>query len=155
VGKVSLDLDDQLCFALYAATHEMTRSYRPLLDRLNLTYPQYLVMLVLWEHDARRISDLATQLHLPAHALSPILKRMEDAGLITRRRNDTDKRVTDVVLQPAGKALKSNAYGVADSVACATGLTDSEVATLRSRLHDLSDQLAAALEHNSQQQEAT
>ncbi len=123
------------------------------MDRLKLTYPQYLVLLALWEKDARRISDLAEQLHLPAHALTPILKRMEGAGLVTRRPNSTDKRVTDVVLQPAGKALKRKAYGVADEVACATGLNDSEVATLRSQRHDLSNQLTAALDRNSHRQE--
>lgn len=130
-------LADQLCFALYAATNAVTRTYRPLLNELGLTYPQYLVLLVLWEHDARRLGEIADDLLLATHAVSPIIDRLEEAGLVERIRDEADGRAVQVALTAAGKALESKAADVQEQVRCRTALESNDVVELRSRLHDL------------------
>lgn len=111
-------LDDQLCFALYSASLAMNKLYRRLLADLALTYPQYLVMLVLWETDEQRVSDIGERLHLDSATLTPLLKRLEIARLITRTRGVDDERSVRVALTTTGRALKKRAKAVPPQVAC-------------------------------------
>jgi DNA-binding MarR family transcriptional regulator len=134
-------LSDQLCFALYAATNAVTRMYRPLLDALGLTYPQYLVLLVLWEYRSRRLGEIADELRLATHAVSPIIDRMEEAGLVRRVKDDTDGRVVHVVLTDAGAALESSAAAVQEELRCRTMLEADEVTRLRGELVALADRM--------------
>lgn len=138
-----LRLDDQLCFALYAATNAVTRSYRPLLGALGLTYPQYLVMLVLWQDGATSVRGIADQLQLGASAITPMVDQLETAGLATRVRSNTDRRVVVVVLTEAGRKLEAAAAAVQEAVVCRTGLSEQALATLRSDLNALVDRIAA------------
>jgi DNA-binding MarR family transcriptional regulator len=119
----SLLLDDQLCFALYAASRAVTTRYRPLLDELGLTYPQYLVMLVLWEQDSVSVSDLGAALHLDSSTLSPLLKRLEAGGLLRRERRPEDERSVAVRLTEAGIELRDKARTVPVAIGQAMGLT--------------------------------
>ena len=105
----ALDLNEQLCFALYAASRRMTAAYRPLLDALDLTYPQYLVMLVLWEQDGLTVRELGARLQLDSGTLTPLLKRLERAGLISRRRRVSDEREVEVGLTRSGRILRAGA----------------------------------------------
>ena len=111
-----LRLDRQLCFPLYAASNLVTRRYRPLLAKLGLTYPQYLVMLVLWEHPIQSVGDLGDQLHLDSGTLTPLLKRMERADLIRRERDPADERRVLVKLTGAGRRLRESAAEVPASL---------------------------------------
>jgi len=108
-GERARPLDEQLCFALYAASRAMTGAYRPLLDELGLTYPQFLVMLVLWEHGDLPVTGIGHALALETGTLSPLLKRLEAAGLITRTRQKGDERTVVVGLAPAGRLLERRA----------------------------------------------
>lgn len=127
---VSLLLDDQLCFALYAASRAMTARYRPLLDELGLTYPQYLVMLVLWEQGSVSVGELGSALQLESSTLSPLLKRLEAAGLVRRERRTDDERSVAVGLTENGERLKQRAYAVPVAIRAAEGLTDEQAATV-------------------------
>lgn len=133
-------LDDQLCFALYAATHAITRRYRPLLDGIGLTYPQYLVMLTLWQDGPASVGRIARRLELDSHAVTPLVERLELAGLVLRRRG-TDRRQVVVAATERGRGLETAAVAVQATVACATGLDPLELADLRRRLRTLSAQL--------------
>ena len=136
-------LGDQLCFALYAATNAITRAYRPLLDDVGITYPQYLVLLVVWEHRSRRLGDIAHDLRLASHAISPIVDRLEDAGLVRRDQDPADGRVVIVELTESGAALEGKAAAVQEALRCQTSLDDAEVIRLRTELIDLADNLAS------------
>jgi len=107
-----LRLEDQLCFALYAATNAITRAYRPLLREPGITYPQYLTLMALWQHSTGTVSELAQRLDLPAHAMTPLLQRLEQAGLIVRRRRPIDSRAVLVELTPVGVELERSAATV-------------------------------------------
>lgn len=133
----NLGLDEQLCFALYAAANTVIRAYRPLLEQIGITYPQYLVMLVLWHQDGLPVREIADHLALPPHALSPILDRLADAGVVTRDRDAGDGRITRVNLTVAGAALETEASRIQASVACKTQLSPAALAALREQLHDL------------------
>src|SRR5262252_6227472 len=111
-ARGSLLLDDQLCFALYAASRAVTQRYRPLLDQLGVTYPQYLVMLILWENGAATIKRLADELQLDYGTLSPLLKRLAAAGLVERHRRDEDERSVEITLTQAGAELKERASAI-------------------------------------------
>ncbi len=139
-----LGLDQQLCFALYSTSLAMTRLYKPLLDPLGLTYPQYLVMLVLWESDDQAVSQLGERLQLDSGTLTPLLKRLEAAGLLRRQRDLEDERRVRVLLTPEGRALRSRAKAVPRSVACASGCALDELASLTARLQALRGQLLEA-----------
>lgn len=132
-----LKLDHQLCFALYSASLAMTKLYKPLLDPLNLTYPQYLAMLVLWEGDGVTVSELGARLQLDSGTLTPLLKRLEATGLIQRQRDTADERRVLLHLTPAGRALKSRAAKVPPEVVCATGCSLEDIAALTRRLTKL------------------
>ncbi|MGW3321439.1 MarR family winged helix-turn-helix transcriptional regulator [Streptomyces virginiae] len=127
----SLRLEDQLCFALYAASRAVTASYRPLLDELGLTYPQYLVMLALWERDSLSVRDLGAALQLESSTLSPLLKRLEANGLVRRERRVDDERSVAVRLTEAGAALRGQARTVPLAIGDAMNLTPEQDATAR------------------------
>ncbi len=129
-----LRLDRQLCFALYAASRAMTQAYAPILAPLGLTYPQYLVMLVLWENDGPTVSELGARLDLDSGTLTPLLKRMEAAGLLTRARDEEDERVVRARLTSKGRALSAKAAGVPGEIACRVGGNLRELARLRDEL---------------------
>ena len=133
----NLRLDDQLCFALYAATNQVTRAYRPLLESIGLTYPQYLVMLVLWEQDGRPVRDIASRLQLSPHALSPMLRRLVSAGFVERQVDAADGRVVNVVLTSRGRELESAASRAQYDVVAQTGLCGEDLGDLRGALHAL------------------
>ncbi|TQE19853.1 MarR family transcriptional regulator [Streptomyces ipomoeae] len=133
----SLLLDEQLCFALYAAQRAVTAAYRPLLDELGLTYPQYLVMLCLWERGETTVKDLALALRLDYGTVSPLLKRLESAGLLRRERSVRDERSVHVALTGRGEQLKERASGIPATLAATTGLRGDDVARLREELWEL------------------
>ncbi len=136
-----LHLDNQLCFSVYAAAHAFTQAYKPLLGPLGLTYPQYLVMLLLWEKDGRAVNELGLPLHLDSGTLTPLLKRLEKAGLVTRRRCDKDERVMRIHLTPAGQALREKATQFPHDMLCAVGMTIPELVSLRDTLKDVGGRL--------------
>lgn len=136
-----LRLDQQLCFALYASSLAMTKLYKPLLAPLALTYPQYLVLLVLWAQDAQTVSALGDQLSLDSGTLTPLLKRMEHAGWLRRERDALDERRVLVHLSPEGQALKAKARHIPSTLACATACSLEELQSLTHRLHQLRQQL--------------
>jgi DNA-binding MarR family transcriptional regulator len=138
-----LGLDNQLCFALYSSSLLMTKLYKPLLAEIGLTYPQYLVMLSLWEEDGVTVSRLGERLYLDSGTLTPLLKRLEKAGLVTRERNEKDERQVLVRLTAEGKVLKRQAAGIPKKVAIASGLGLDEILNLRKRLKKLRGTLAA------------
>lgn len=140
----TLKLDNQLCFALYAASNAMTRLYRDHLEPLGLTYPQYLVLLVLWEQDGVAVKAIGRRLHLDSGTLTPLLKRMEQAGLVERRRSKADERQVDIFLTPAGEALKAEIRGVRAALGCLLPLPAADIARLRTELQGLADGLIAA-----------
>lgn len=134
-------IDSQLCFALYSASLAMGRLYRGLLDELGLTYPQYLVMLVLWEHDAMRVTDIGERLLLDSATLTPLLKRLEKAGLVRRIRSVHDERSVVVSLTDAGAALRDRARQIPQSVGRATCLTGQQMDVLKESLWQLRERL--------------
>jgi MarR family transcriptional regulator, organic hydroperoxide resistance regulator len=140
----STPLDEQLCFALYAASRAMTSCYRPLLEALDLTYPQYLVLLVLWERGDSSVTGIGKALQLETGTLSPLLKRLDDAGLIQRTRQPEDERSVLVSLTPAGRELEARVVEAQVNVGAATGLSHTEIDELRETLHLLSDRLRSA-----------
>lgn len=139
-----LALDHQLCFALYAASLAMTKTYKPLLEPLGLTYPQYLVMLVLWEGDGLTVSQLGERLTLDSGTLTPLLKRLEALELIQRLRDTADERRVLLQLTAAGRRLKARAVAVPQAIACATACDLAQVTALSQQLHQLRASLTAA-----------
>ena len=137
-----LRLDQQLCFALYSSSLAMTKLYKPVLEPLGITYPQYLVLLVLWETDALAVGELGHRLFLDSGTLTPLLKRMESAGLLQRARDTADERRVVVSLSNDGRALRRAAASVPEQVACATGCELDELAELTARLQSLRGRLA-------------
>jgi MarR family transcriptional regulator, organic hydroperoxide resistance regulator len=135
--KPSLLLDQQLCFALYSTTHAMNRLYRRLLRRLGLTYPQYLVMMILWERDGLMVSEIGERLFLDSATLTPLLKRLEAMRLLTRDRSGADERQVIVSLSKAGRALKQTATAVPEAVFCAVQCSVEEVMAIKSHLESL------------------
>lgn len=136
-----LKLDAQLCFRLYAASRGLTRCYQPLLDALGLTYPQYLAMLVLWQRDGLTVSELSDKLKLDPSTMTPLLKRLETAGWITRLRRKQNEREVEIALTDVGRALRERALAVPPAVMQATGLTIKEAETLRGLLDTLMKRL--------------
>ncbi|MFS0788833.1 MarR family transcriptional regulator [Shouchella sp. 1P09AA] len=129
-----LRLDNQICFPLYAVNKELTRRYRPLLEKLNVTYPQYLVLLVLWEHDEMSIKALGEHLQLDSGTLTPMLKRMEENQLIDRIRSKKDERVVKVMLTKQGKNAEKQALSIPMEFLEQTNLNESELIQLRNLL---------------------
>ncbi|WP_428421287.1 MarR family winged helix-turn-helix transcriptional regulator [Methylibium sp.] len=143
VPGAALALDAQLCFALHSSSLAMTRRYRPVLDALGLTYPQYLVMLALWERDGLSVSRLGERLFLDSGTLTPLLKRLQAAGLLTRERAAADERRVVVTLTPAGRTLRRRALGIPATLAGATGCAPDELASLTTTLQRLRTVLGA------------
>ncbi|MGV9363157.1 MarR family winged helix-turn-helix transcriptional regulator [Amycolatopsis sp. NPDC003731] len=139
----SLRLDDQLCFGLYAASRAVTSLYRVVLEDLDLTYPQYLVMLALWERDHRLVKELGAELNLDSGTLSPLLKRLQTTGLVVRNRQADDERSVRVSLSDAGKALRDKAQGIPDVIGTAMNLDDAGVARMRAELDRLTESVNA------------
>jgi MarR family transcriptional regulator, organic hydroperoxide resistance regulator len=138
----ALLLDNQLCFALYSASLAMTKLYKPLLEELGLTYPQYLVMLVLWERDGLMVSELGERLSLDSGTLTPLLKRLETAGLVARIRDVQDERRVHISLTAAGRKLKARAQKVPGCVLAASQCSVPETLQLTRQMHALRDRLA-------------
>jgi MarR family transcriptional regulator, organic hydroperoxide resistance regulator len=141
----ALSLDRQLCFALYSASRAMTAAYRAILTALNLTYPQYLVLLVLWEEGRITVGRLGERLQLDSGTLSPLLKRLEANGFVRRERSHTDERLVDVTLTPAGRRLERKAQCIPEQLSSSTGMTEREAADLRDAVRQLTDALNASL----------
>ncbi len=143
-----LALDSQVCFALYAANRAVTARYRPLLAELDLTYPQYLVMLVLWEAAARsetlRVSAIGDRLRLDSGTLTPLLRRLEQRGLVDRCRSKEDERVVTIALTLAGESLRERAREVPSRLLCELGVDSSQAGSLRDALRQLLSRLEAA-----------
>ncbi|CUX17834.1 MULTISPECIES: MarR family winged helix-turn-helix transcriptional regulator [Agrobacterium] len=137
-----LRLDQQICFALYGAAHAFTRAYKPLLDPIGLTYPQYLVMMALWEKETSTVKALGEMLGLDSGTLSPLLKRLEHAGLITRKRGTVDERQVLVALTPKGADLKKEGVKIMAAIGGATGCGLEELAQLRDQVNALKEGLA-------------
>lgn len=137
-------LSDQLCFAAYSFTHALNRAYRPLLEPLGLTYPQYLVMLVLWEADGQTVKEIGERLKLDSGTLTPLLKRLEAGGYLTRQRGREDERQVIVHLTNEGKALSEKAAEIPTALGCAMGAEFAEISELREHLLTLRDRLAEA-----------
>ena len=140
----TLSLDRHLCFALYSASRAMTAAYRPVLDELNLTYPQYLVLLVLWEEGRATVGGLGERLQLDSGTLSPLLKRLEANGFVRRERSSTDERSVDVTLTAAGRRLERRAQCMPERLFSSTGMTEKDAANLRDAVRELTDALNAS-----------
>ncbi|RBY81718.1 MarR family transcriptional regulator [Geodermatophilus sp. TF02-6] len=135
-------LEDQLCFALYAASRALTARYRPLLDAIGLTYPQYLVMMLLWEADNQTVGQLGARLALDSGTLSPLLKRLTTAGLVTRHRRVEDERSVSIALTDAGRALQDRADAISAEIICALDLDREEFADLKAKLNLVAERVS-------------
>lgn len=137
-----LRLDNQVCFALYSASLAMTKLYKPLLDRIGLTYPQYLVMLVLWEQDGVTVSELGERLFLDSGTLTPLLKRLEAQGQIARLRDVQDERRVRITLTAEGRALRDQAEAIPPCVLQSSQCSIAELTALTTELKQLRDRLS-------------
>lgn len=135
-------LDNQLCFPLYALSRMITKAYQPLLQELDLTYPQYLVFLLLWEHQELTVKELGEKLLLDSGTLTPLLKRLEQKQWISRRRDPRDERSVIIGLLPAGRELQQRACSIPESVFAQLNMSQQEFETLRTQLKHLLIQLA-------------
>jgi DNA-binding MarR family transcriptional regulator len=138
-------LGNQLCFAVYSTAHAFNRVYKPLLERLGLTYPQYLVMLVLWERDGVPVKDIGQRLFLDSGTLTPLLKRLEAAGLVKRTRSTEDERQLRIALTSQGQALREKAKAVPASILAAATCSVAQLTALKDDLIALRDRLNAAV----------
>ncbi len=139
-----LKLDNQLCFALYSTSLAMSKLYKPYLQAMQLTYPQYLIMLILWEQDGVTLSDLGKKVMQDLGALSPVIKRMEIAGLISRQPSQEDERKVIICLTDAGQALQQQAKQIPADILCSTRLSIEGIAELRQQLQMLRQQLTTS-----------
>src|SRR5437660_11483608 len=144
-ADLALRLDHQICFAVYSTAHAFNRGYKPLLDKLGLTYPQYLVMLVLWERDGVPVKDIGERLLLDSGTLTPLLKRLEAAHLVKRTRSSEDERQVLIALTPQGHALKEKARSVPQSILAASDCSVSELVAMKDEIVALRDRLNAAI----------
>lgn len=144
--ELPLLLGNQLCFAIYSTAHAFNRVYKPLLKRLGLTYPQYLVMLVLWERDDLPVKDIGERLFLDSGTLTPLLKRLEAAELIKRTRGTEDERQVLIALTSRGHALREKARAVPHAILAASACSVTELSAMKSELVALRDRLNAALD---------
>ena len=140
----ALPIGKQLCFAVYSASHAFTRAYRKLLEPLGLTYPQYLAMLVLWERDDRRVKEIGAELYLDSGTLTPLLKRLENLGLVRRVRDARDERQVSILLTEMGRLLEAKAVTIPAELICMTRLDAPAAAELMRQLGAGRDELQAA-----------
>jgi DNA-binding MarR family transcriptional regulator len=144
-ADMPLRLDNQICFAVYSTAHAFNRVYKPLLDELGLTYPQYLVMLVLWEQDGVPVKDIGERLFLDSGTLTPLLKRLEAGGLIKRTRSTEDERLVLIALSAKGDALREKARSVPQSILAASACSVGELVTMKNEIIALRDRLNRVL----------
>ena len=142
-------LDEHLCFGLYSASRAMTGAYQEFLIKLGLTYPQYLVLLTLWEKDGENVSSIGKRLFLDSATLTPLLKRLEARGFVERRRSAEDERVVQVFLTRAGKRLERQALTLTEAVFCKMNLSLTEIGALRDTLRALTNHLHAIEEQKA------
>lgn len=140
-----LNLSDMVCFAIYSTANALSRAYQPILSKLELTYPQFLVMIVLWEQDNRTVSEIGAKLNLDSGTLTPLLKRLEAAGHIARRRDPQDERQVRITLTDEGRALRIGAESIPEQVFCALGQPISNLQDLRAQLLDVRNNLKASI----------
>src|SRR6266849_2751677 len=138
-ADLPLLLGNQLCFAIYSTAHAFNRVYKPLLDRLGLTYPQYLVMLALWERDGVPVKNIGERLFLDSGTLTPLLKRLEAAELIKRTRSTEDERQVLIALTPQGRALQEKARAVPHSILAAAACSVAELSAMKNEIVALRD----------------
>lgn len=143
----SMKLDNQICFAIYASSREITKLYRPLLQDIGLTYTQYVTMLALWEKDNVTVSELGNRLYLDSGTLTPLLKKLEAAGLVQRTRDRNDERSVLVTLTAQGEALREKALDIPNQLVCKLDATPEEGIALLTQMHEL---LARMKQHSSQ-----
>ena len=144
-SQKALHLDQQLCFALYSTSLAMTKVYKPLLDKLGLTYPQYLIMLILWQNDGLALKDVGEQLQIDSGALTPVIKRMEAMGLLIRSRNPQNERTLEIRLTKTGWAMREQAAEVNQTIGLSCGMAEPEIHALRRELIELRSQLTKSL----------
>jgi DNA-binding MarR family transcriptional regulator len=133
----SVPLDQHLCYSLYSTSIAVNRLYKPMLDALEITYPQYLVLCTLWEEDGRTISAIADRLALEPSTITPLVKRLEQTGLVARKRNAQDERVVEAFLTPKGKKLETRATCLTDTLLRRSGLSVDEILSLNERVQGL------------------
>jgi DNA-binding MarR family transcriptional regulator len=138
-------LGDLLCFAIYSTSLAMAKVYRPLLNKLGVTYPQYLVLVALWHQDEMTVSEIGSHLFLDSATLTPLLKRMEAAGLISRQRSARDERQVIISLTQAGRDMRKEAAGIMSSILCATQCSKEEALALKDQLVALRDNLEKSI----------
>ena len=136
-----LHLDNQLCFPLYALSRQMTALYRPYLEKLDLTYPQYLVMLLLWEREKLSVKEIGCELWLDSGTLTPLLKRMEETGLVSRLRCTQDERIVHVQLTKEGKQLQKKAVGIPDNIFTELSISNAQLKSLKKELSGILNKL--------------
>ena len=146
-------LEKQLCFAVYSASHAFTRAYRALLEPLGLTYPQYLVLLVLWEKDGMRVKEIGARLFLDSGTLTPLLKRLEGIGYVRRIRDANDERQVSIMLTPSGQALEKKAFSVPKDLQCMIGAPGDEIGLLAEQIAKLRNGLQHASGERDQEAE--
>lgn len=140
-SESNLMVEKQLCFSLYSAANAIIRAYRPMLLQIDLTYPQYLVMMVLWSNNGINVKELGNKLHLDSGTLTPLLKRLDNKGLVDRRRSESDERVREIYLTQAGTDLKSSAEKIPRAMYCKANLELEELLTLKGMCDKLVDNL--------------
>lgn len=138
-----MPLSDMICFSLYSATHAMQAAYKPLLDAIGLTYPQYLVLTALWQSDRQTVGQIGQTLQLESNTLTPLLKRMEAQGLLTRARSSSDERQVVIRLSPQGQALQARAAHIPACILEKSGMTLPQLTALRDQINLLRGQLRA------------
>ena len=144
-SKEALRLDNQLCFALYSTSLMMTKAYKPLLDKIGLTSPQYLVMLILWQQDGIGLKDIGEQLFIDSGALTPVIKRMEAMGLLTRVRPAHNERSLEISLTAQGQQLKTAAAQINQQIGLQCGIALTDIQNLRQELQQLRSQIQQKL----------
>ncbi|MGF1773251.1 MarR family winged helix-turn-helix transcriptional regulator [Vibrio maritimus] len=137
----ALDLDKQVCFALYSASNAVTRAYRPILEQVDLTYLQYMTMLVLWKQAPMNVKDIGAELKLDSGTLTPLLKRLEQKGLVERKRSESDERARMIFVTEQGNALREKAMSIPGAIACKAKLDPEEAMVLKRICERLTDNL--------------
>jgi DNA-binding MarR family transcriptional regulator len=140
----SIPLENQLCFSLYATTIAINRAYKPMLDSLGITYPQYIVLSALWEEDGRTITAIADRLALEPSTITPLVKRLEAAGFVGRLRNPADERQVQVRLTAKGKAMRADTLCLADTLLERSGMTADQLIALNGRIQSLREALVSS-----------
>lgn len=138
-----LKLENQICFPMYVASRMITRAYQPMLDEMGITYPQYLVLMALWEQDEQTVNEIGQKLYLNTNTITPLLKRMEKTGLIARTRSKEDERKVMITLTDQGLALKEKAYCIPEQILGKTGLQADDMGDLREQIYKLIRQMEA------------